>query len=485
MSEPKNKTARFVAAEVLSQFEPKRNYAGAILNRMLPETEQKQRATDLVFGSIRNLAAIDTVINTFSGCPLERIQKKLLNIIRIGCYELIYSPATVDYSIVNEAAENAKAIAGKKQIGFVNALLHQIIRHITNRQIELSQGDAKRTLVQTVVTGCEFDADFLPDPKSNPVDYLSTVFSLPQWLVTNWLAEFGEESAAKICLAQNRRPSIYIRPNRLKTTAQELIEKFEKEDIKLEPVQNVTPAQAGVQNINGTNKRSNMDSCFHRNDTIDVYMLRIKNPRVISKLPGYEKGLFVVQDITASQPVRLLAPQPGWTILDLCAAPGVKTTQIAEVTGDAAAITATDIDDQRLKKVKENIDRLGIKSIEIVPYDRFSDSKFDCVLLDVPCSNTGVLAKRIEARYRISPQAITELAETQSGLLDKAAGLLKPQGKICYSTCSIQRRENNDVVKDFLQRHQEFVLETEQLILPSAEAFDHDGGYMAILTRVR
>ncbi len=454
MSGPKNKTARFIAAEVLNQFDPKRNYAGAILNRMLPETEQKQRATDLVFGSIRNRAAIDAVINTFSGCPLERIQKKLLNIIRIGCYELIYSPVTVDYSIVNEAAENAKAIAGKKQVGFVNALLHQIIRHIANRQIELSQSEVRRTLVQTATTGCEFDTDFLPDSKTNPADYLSTVFSLPQWLVTNWLAEFGEESAGKICLAQNRRPSIYIRPNKLKTTSQELIEKFKKEGIDLESVP-------------------------------DKAVLLVKSPRSVSKLPGYDEGLFVVQDITASQPVKVLAPQLSWTILDLCAAPGVKTTQLAEVTGDSATITATDIDGERLKKVRENIYRLGIKSVRIVPYDEFPDSKFDCVLLDVPCSNTGVLAKRIEARYRISPQAITELAETQSRLLDKSAGLLKQHGKICYSTCSIQRRENNDVVKEFLQRHPEFEFETEQLILPSAEGFDRDGGYTAILTRVR
>ncbi len=450
MSGPKNKTARFIAAEVLNQFDPKRNYAGAILNRMLPETEQKQRATDLVFGSIRNLAAIDTVIDTFSGCPLERIQKTLLNIIRIGCYELIYSPATMDYSIVNEAGENAKAFAGKKQVGFVNALLHQIIRHITNRQIELSQDGIKRTLIQTAATGCQFDSDFLPDNKIRPADYFSTVFSLPQWLVTDWLKELGAESAGQICLAQNRRPSIYIRPNSLKTTAGQLIAKFGKEGIELEDV----PEKA---------------------------VLRVKNPKSVSKLPGYVEGLFVVQDITASQPVGLLGPQPDWEILDLCAAPGVKTTQLAELTNDSAKIIATDIVGQRLKRIKENIDRLSIKSVGIVPYSEFSGLTFDCVLLDVPCSNTGVLAKRIEARYRISPQAIAELAGIQSGLLDRAAGLLKPHGKICYSTCSIQRQENSDVVKDFLGRHPEFALEIEQLILPSAEGFDRDGGYVAII----
>jgi len=485
MAEKKNTTARFIAAQVLSQFDPKRNFAGPILDKLLDRTQQRQRATDLVFGTIRNLFAIDRVIDTFAGCPIGRIQRKMLNIIRIGCYELIYSPSTQQYSIINEAAENAKAIAGTKQVGFVNAILRKITRHIKNRPIELSQADAKRTLVQNTETGCEFDTDFLPDFENNQSEYLSVVFSLPSCLVTGWLEAFGKEQTRQICFAQNRRPSIYIRPNSLKTTAQELVRLFEKEGIELELIQNVTPAQAGVQNTNTNNNRSSMDSCFHRNDSMGEYMLRIKSPRVVTQLPGFEEGLFVVQDLAASQPVRLLAPRPGWTILDLCAAPGVKTSQLAEVTGEAAKIIATDIDAERLKKVKENSSRLGIKSIEVVPYGQLPDIKFDCILLDVPCSNTGVLARRIEARYRIRPEAITELAKIQYELLEKAAGLLKPKGIICYSTCSIQKQENGELIKKFLDKYPDFNLESEQLTLPSVEGFDHDGGHTAILSRGR
>jgi 16S rRNA (cytosine967-C5)-methyltransferase len=444
-------TGRFIAAQVLGKFDPKRNFAGPILDKLLDQTQQRQRATDLVFGTIRNLFAIDNVINTFAGCPVERIQRKLLNIIRIGCYELIYSPSTQQYSIINEAAENAKAIGGTKQVGFVNALLRKISRHIKNRQIELSQADARGTLVQNAATGCEFDMYFLPDFETDPAEFLSVVFSLPHWLVTDWLDEFGKEQTRQICLAQNRRPSIYIRPNTLKTTAQELIDKSQKEGIELEIVQ-------------------------------DEAVLRIKSPQAITQLPGFEEGLFIVQDLTASQAVGFLAPRPGWAILDLCAAPGVKTTQLAEVTGDAAKIIATDIDSERLKKVEENSDRLGINSIEVVPYGQLSDIKFDCVLLDVPCSNTGVLARRIEARYRIGPDTITELAKTQYELLERAAGLLKPQGKICYSTCSIQKQENSELIRKFLGKNPDFNLEIKRLILPSADGFDHDGGYTAILS---
>jgi 16S rRNA (cytosine967-C5)-methyltransferase len=210
-------------------------------------------------------------------------------------------------------------------------------------------------------------------------------------------------------------------------------------------------------------------------------MIKIKSPRAVTQLPGFAEGLFTVQDITASQAVRILKPRSDWTILDLCAAPGVKTTQLAEATGDSAKIIATDIDSERLKKVKENTTRLGINSVDIVPYEELLDSKFDCVLLDVPCSNTGVLARRIEARYRIKPKAIKELAKTQSELLNTAAQMLKPYGKICYSTCSIQKDENSNLIRDFLQKNRNFELKSEELILPSAECFDRDGGYAAIL----
>jgi 16S rRNA (cytosine967-C5)-methyltransferase len=445
------KSARTIAIEVLNRCDPKRSYAAPILNKMLSETDQKQRATDLVLGTIRNHTAIDAVITTFSGKPVERITDKLLNIVRIGTYELVYSPATAQHSIVNEAVENAKAFLGKKQVGFVNAVLRQITRSITNRQIELLKSDPKRTLCQSMQTGCEFDRDFLPDPESIPADYLSVVFSLPKWLISGWLSEFELGLTRQICFASNRKPSVYLRSNGLKTTTQKLAEKFRLADIEVD----ITPQDS---------------------------MIRVKSPRTITELPGFVEGLFTVQDITASGVIRMLECQPDWKILDLCAAPGVKTTQLAEITGDSAAITATDIDTERLKKVEENITRLGIKSVEVVPYGQIPDSKFDCILLDVPCSNTGVLARRIEARYRVTPNAIKRLIKTQSELLNTAVSMLEPHGVICYSTCSIQKDENSELIKDFTNRNTNFMLNTEKLTLPSAEHFDCDGGYTAILT---
>jgi 16S rRNA (cytosine967-C5)-methyltransferase len=458
------KTARQIATALLNRFDPKRGYAAAILSDLLHQTTETQRVTDLVFGTIRNRAAIDKVIAEFSGRPVERIQPELLNIIRVASFELIYCSQTPEYSIVNEAVNMAKALARKKQTGFVNAVLRQITRHIKNRQIPLSQAEPIKTLPQSNATGCQFDTEILANPQTSPAEYSSIAFSLPEWLVTDWLNEFSEEQVRQICFASNRRPSIYIRPNTLKTTTQQLSEKFHAEDVDFEivPLDNLQTSRIE-----------------HRESST----IRLKSPKAITELPGFKEGLFIVQDVTAALPARLLNPRPEWKILDLCAAPGTKTTQLAELTEDSAKIIATDIDAERLKSVKENTARLGITCVDILPYEQILNSKFDAVLLDVPCSNTGVLAKRIEVRYRINPKAVEELAKTQASLLAAAAKMLKPKGRICYSTCSIQKAENSQLVKDFLRKYPDFKLQSELLTLPSAEGFDRDGGYVAIITR--
>jgi 16S rRNA (cytosine967-C5)-methyltransferase len=474
MADQKIKTARNIAVIVLNQFDSTGNYVVPILDKLLARAEEKQRATDICFGCVRNREAIDMVVTKLAECPVERIPVKVRNVIRVGAYELIYSPATAEYAIVNEAVENAKAVVGKKQTAFVNAVLRQITRHIQNRQTPLSEANMQRTLPQTPSTGCEFDTDILPNPEDSPADFLSAAFSLPKWLISNWLDEYGAELTRQICFASNRKPSIYIRPNILKTTIQVLADSLCREGIDLEIVSSVIPAQAGIQ----------------KSSVADDSMIRLKSPRAVTELPGFAEGLFSVQDISAAQPLRLLQPKPQWTILDLCAAPGTKTTQLAELTADKAKIIATDIDGERLKKVGESITRLGIKSVTVIEYEKLFEnsefpilnSQFDAVLLDVPCSNTGVLAKRIEARYRIKPKTIEELTKIQGGLLKTAASMIKPEGKICYSTCSIQKCENSELVRDFLQKNPGFELEFERLTLPSVQGFDHDGGYTAIIT---
>lgn len=458
MPSQKPTSARTIATTVLNQTDPKHSYAAPALNNLLqsnPLPTERQRATDLVFGTIRNRSAVDMIIAKLADCPVRRIPAKMLNIIRIGVYELTYTPQTAEYAIVDEAVENTRAVAGKKQTAFVNAVLRQITRHIQNRQIPLSKADAAKTLPQTLTSGCRFDVDLLPDPKESPQDYLVTAFSLPKWLVSNWLSEFGYEKTMQICFASNRRPSTYVRPNILKITIDKAAEKLRQAGIDLE--------------------------------IANESMIKINGSQMVTELPGFAQGLFSIQDITASQPARILEPQPDWAILDLCAAPGTKTTQLAELTGDKAKIIATDIDSERLEKVRENIIRLGINSVRTILYDNLKNTAakigpFDCILLDAPCSNTGVLARRAEARYRLKPTTPQTLAKKQYELLKTAAAIIKPHGRICYSTCSIEKCENSELIKRFLTENDWLKLKSEKLTLPSAQGLDRDGGYTAIIT---
>jgi 16S rRNA (cytosine967-C5)-methyltransferase len=453
MPEPKPITARGVAAEVLTETRKDKQFAGDALDQY-PKLANRQKATDLVFGVIKNRPVIDLVIEKVSGIQIVHIPSKILNIIRVGVYELVYCPQAKEYVIICEAVEYAKRIANTKGGGFVNAILRQTQKHIINRQKPAEQSSLRKLIPQTPDTCCEFDMEILPDPDKSPCEYLACAFSLSGWLVQSWFDEYGRQQAEKICFASNRRPSVYLRPNPLKTTAKELAKKLKSAEVDCE----IEP---------------------------ESQMIKLTSPKAITALPGFDDGLFTVQDLAASQAVRILEPQPDWTILDLCAAPGTKTTQLAEATGGHAKIVATDIDANRLKMVGENITRLGLAdNIKTVEYsDVEKQDGFNCVLVDAPCSNTGVLARRPEVRHRITKNDVNKLAETQTMLLSKAACMLKPKGIICYSTCSIQPEEDGLFVRGFIKENPRFKIESEKLILPSAELFDHDGGYSAVIIR--
>jgi 16S rRNA (cytosine967-C5)-methyltransferase len=457
MTGHRTKTARSIAAEVLSEAEIRHQFANEVLSRYLQITE-KQRATDLVFGVIRNRNVIDLIIQRFASGLIAQTPEKVLNVLRVAVFELVYCPQAPEYAIVDEAVGYTKHITNQKQAGFVNAVLRQTLRHIVSRQKVLEFSNLLRTIPQTPDTGCEFDIELLPDGDISPQDYLSIAFSLPRWLVERWLAEYDVKQTKEICFASNRRPSVYLRPNLLKTTAESLV---------------------GKLRVEGTECEIEAES----------QMIKLTSPRAITELPGFDEGLFSVQDLAASQVVRVLEPRPGWNILDLCAAPGTKTTQLAEATAGKAKILATDIDNSRLKMVTENVARLGLADcITVVEYHDVNEyvkqiGGFDCILVDAPCSNTGVLARRPEVRHRITEKAVEELTKIQSELLTEAAELLKPQGIICYSTCSIQPEENGLLIRRFIQENPKFKLESEKLVLPSAETFDHDGSYTATIAK--
>ncbi|MBN1796378.1 MAG: methyltransferase domain-containing protein [Sedimentisphaerales bacterium] len=468
ITEYPNNSARLVAVEVLNRFDKTQKrqnsraqkqsaYASDILNELLDTTDQKQRATDLVMGTIRHHGSIDSVLSALADTPAKRVAPELINFLRVGLYELIYCPQTPEYSIINDAAENTKTRGGEKQVGFVNAVLRKIASRINARSHEITAQNIRQNLPQNTSVGCVFDRCFLADPQIQPADYFSTAYSISRFLINEWLDEFGYDKTRQICIASNRKAGIYLRPNTLKTSTYKLAELL-------------THTGLGID------------------ITADDRMIKIDSPGNIMLLPGFEDGLFTVQDPTASLPAIAAEPKPQMKILDLCAAPGTKTIQLAELTNDKADIFATDINSSRLLMLDESIKRLSLNSIKTIPYEKLKEynemnEQFDIILLDVPCSNTGVLAKRPEVRLRLKPKSVEKLADTQDELLKSAADLVKPQGRICYSTCSIITLENQRCISEFLFDHPQFKLLKEKLTLPEDNKFDHDGGYYAILLK--
>ncbi len=460
-----NFSPRQGAWEVLNNFDAAKHNSAELIEKFGGETPNRAALVDITFGVIRNLTFIDGLIAQNAVQSIKNIPKKLLNCLRIAVYELVFT-SQADYAIVNEAVNLAKKIGSKKAGGFVNAVLRKVCSSIENKSADLSNADAQKTMPLTSVVGCEFNIDILPDVSVKKAEYLSCAFSLPLWLVEQWVEEFGFEKTKNVCFASNRRPSVYARPNRLKLTAEELLNILKEQDI------DCTLAER-------------------------YKMVKLNRPGNITELASFKAGLFTIQDITSSSVVPLLNPQAGWKVFDVCAAPGTKTTQIAELMGDKGFVIATDKDVSRLPKISENVQRLWITSVKVLSYDDFLKevgqlASADAVLLDVPCSNTGVLAKRPEVRLRINKKQIEELAKIQIGLIRQACSLVKKGGRICYSTCSILKQENSEVVNDFISEKGEFILEQEKLFLPSicgepdkvVETYDCDGGYAAIVVKI-
>ena len=442
-------TGRQAAVAVLNNFKPQAGNVGRSLENVCKHTDERAVAPEIILGLLRNLLLIDTIIEKCANVRSERGEKRLGNIIRVGVYELVFMPTQAEYAILNEAVGQARDAVGQKRAGFVNAILRSVQRGIASRLTKMEQANQRRVVPHDEHSGCLFNIDILPAP-ANQVEYLSVLFSLPDWLVIRWVSNFGFEQAKEICGGCNRKAAIYLRPNTLKISAGELESKLKENGI-----------DAAMVNEAG--------------------MVRVEHSGDVAKLPGFEEGLFVVQDITASLAVKALGPMAGQRVLDICAAPGTKTTQLAELMGDKGQIVATDIEEARLEKIRENRDRLGMSCIDIVKYGQLTDyakDGFDAILIDAPCSNTGVLGKRPEARYRITAKAIEQISNTQYEILDKSAGYLKAGGKICYSTCSIEPEENDRIVNLFLKVNKGFELLDSKLTLPSSS---HDGGYYAVL----
>ena len=386
---------------------------------------------ELVCGVVRWQATLDCLIARKT-TPGREQRPALQNLLRLGLYQIFWLDRIPPHAAVHETVELAKRAGYHTQAGFINAVLRGYLR----------ETDEIRKI--------------LADMK---ISQPALGWSHPEWLVEKWRRNFGDEKTRRLLEWNNTPPKTYARLNTLKADAAQLTERWRAENVGHDPV---------TRDWTGENL---------------AYELKAHPP--LHSLPSFRDGWFYLQDPSTLLAPVMLGASPGETILDLCAAPGGKTTFIAQQMNNAGRISATDLDPTRLKLVKENCQRLGVTCVEPALPSTIShqpSTVYDRILIDAPCSNTGVLRRRVDLRWRIQSSEIERLRATQLDLLNQSASRLKPGGVLVYSTCSLEPEENTDVIQRFLAANPQFKLETERQLLPFDA--DVDGAYVARLTKL-
>ncbi len=413
-------------------------YADAALNRVLRQTElsatDRRLVTELVYGSVRRMRSLDALIDQLAKKKAHQQPPDLRTILHLGLYQLRYLNQIPDAAAVNSTVDLAKKNGFSGLTGFVNGLLRQYIRLVEGEGQEASGQKDKGEL------SIHPDKDPLQLPK-DPVERLGVLHSYPNWIVEVWLEQLGFAETEQLCEWLNRPPAIDLRVNPLHTS--------------IETVEAAMQA-AGIS--------------VNRLPYLPQALRLTGSTGAIQNLPGFSEGWWTVQDSSAQLVSYLLDPQPDEVAIDACAAPGGKTTHIAELMGDRGTVWACDRTASRLRKLQENTKRLQLQSIKTWVGDSRHLTHFgtdnslgriyaDRVLLDAPCSGLGTLHRHADARWRQTPQSVDELSVLQRELLEQASTWVKPGGVLVYATCTLHPLENEQVTQTFLDTHSEWQIE--------------------------
>lgn len=415
---------RFTAIKCLIEILEENKTSDEVINSYAQQVSNVSELINLVFGTVKNKLTLDFFIQAVSSRKLKKISPPIKNTLRAAIYELEYLKKP-DYAVLNTYVEVSK-LFDKKASPFVNAILRNFLR--TKDEIKF------------------------PEEKENPVKSISIKYSHPEWLVKKWIKSYGIDETIKICEFNNKIPEITIRINTLKSSKSEVMRQFEENRLAFSE----SPAS---------------DEC-----------LILNNPGNIKNIAGFKEGFWTVQGEASSLVAKILDSQHEERILDLCAAPGGKTSHIAALMQNSGEITAVDINSNRIKKIEENCERLGITSVKTIEADAatfFTEQKFDRILIDAPCSNTGVFGKRPDARWKRTPEDVKNLSKIQYKILQNASKLLKEEGVLVYSTCSIEPEENLLLIQKFLNNNKNFVFDDISKHLPWAD--EGKNGYIQIL----
>jgi 16S rRNA (cytosine967-C5)-methyltransferase len=406
---PLHRGARGTAVKILTRIEQSDAYLDKLLDYELRTADlnepDRRLLTELTTGVLRWQAKLDWVLTGFYHGEFTKCIPLVKNAMRVALYQILFLTRVPFAAAVHEAVEYVKRLKGERSANLVNAVLRSIIRKI--------------------------NAITYPDPGGDPVHYLSVTLSHPQWMVRRWIARLGVEETERMLQANNERPPVSIRVNPMRTTPEELVARLQAQGLKI--------------------GRSEVLTDFLRGTSLSM----------IASIPEFRDGYFSIQDEGAALAARLTAAGPGMRVIDLCAAPGGKSTAMAEMMRGEGTIVAVDKYEAKLRMLGEASRRLGFDTI-IEPTQGDARSlaiePADVVLVDAPCSGLGVLSKKPDIKWKRRPEEIEQLAALQHEILDNAAELVRPGGHLVYSTCTIEPAENEQVIHAFLERHPDFEL---------------------------
>jgi 16S rRNA (cytosine967-C5)-methyltransferase len=410
----RKKNPRAISLDILNRIEEADRHPDDLLNdsfkryRTLTPLD-RAFLTELTYGVLRWREKLDWIIRRFSKVPFEKIELEILDILRLGLYQIFFLTKTPSSAAVNESVELAKGVRGRGGGNFVNAILRSTLRE----KEEISY----------------------PELDRDPALHLSIVQSHPLWLVRRWVEEMGAGEAVKICVFNNQIPVLTLRTNTLKIDRENLIEKLKEKGLNPLP-------------------------CSYSEEGI-----LLRNAPPISDLPFFKGGFYIIQDQASQLVTSVLDPKPGERILDGCAGPGGKTTHMAQKMADRGEIYALDLNQGKLNRIEEGCRRLGIRIIKTLKGNASTalpiskGLEFDRVLADVPCSGFGTLRRNPDLKWRRGEEEIRRLSQLQSSILRNLSSYVRKGGTLVYSTCTVFHEENEDVIEKFLNEHPEFRLD--------------------------
>ena len=408
--------SRRVAYRVLAQA-GKRGRINDHLHRELAranlDSRQKSFVTEVVLGSTRMQGLLDAQLTGCYSGRYQHLENGVKALLRLGAYQIRFMDAVPDRAAVHTTVDLARGVSLDRAAGLINAVL--------------------RKLSQTVPPE--------PDIESGSAEALAASFSHPRWLVQKWLDQWDRSEVIELMEWNNLRPTVWLRV---------------RDDPQSQSALETLAAGAGLT--------------LEKHPQLPLYLAPRPSPAPLLESGPMDKGLFIVQDPSAGAVVAVVDPQPGETIIDLCAGPGGKTAALAEAVGPQGQVHAFEIDPGRIDMLNQTVNRLGLDNVKLYPGDALDQAlpAADKILVDVPCTGTGVLARRADLRWKRQPEQLAELCSLQQKLLDHAASALAHPALLIYATCSLEPEENWDAVGEFQKRHPEVTLAPLPDHLPAA-----------------